>query len=175
MTGELSLTPEVTGLSRVSSTFLDRLVHAGMSGPAAAAKTDLLRACCARIDAAPTHALFVPGRVEILGKHTDYAGGRSLLCAIDRGICAAVRPLDGARVRICDARHPLSVEFRLDRELQPTIGQWTNYPMTVARRIARNFGDGPLSGAEIMRTRPRNSSALRTGVDGVVIAHHNPD
>ena len=32
-------------------------------------------------------AFFVPGRIEVLGKHTDYAGGNSLLCATaDRGI-----------------------------------------------------------------------------------------
>ena len=29
--------------------------------------------------------LFVPGRIEVLGKHTDYAGGRSLTCAAERG------------------------------------------------------------------------------------------
>ena len=29
---------------------------------------------------------FVPGRLEVLGKHTDYVGGRSLLAAVDRGI-----------------------------------------------------------------------------------------
>ena len=27
---------------------------------------------------------FVPGRLEVLGKHTDYVGGRSLLAAVDR-------------------------------------------------------------------------------------------
>lgn len=34
--------------------------------------------------------LFVPGRIEVLGKHTDYAGGRSLLAAVDRGFTVAV-------------------------------------------------------------------------------------
>jgi len=29
--------------------------------------------------------IFVPGRIEVLGKHTDYAGGRSLVCATERG------------------------------------------------------------------------------------------
>ncbi|MGH7448520.1 MAG: galactokinase family protein, partial [Longimicrobiales bacterium] len=40
---------------------------------------------------------FVPGRIEVLGKHTDYAGGRSLLAAVHRGfvVAAAPRP-DGA-------------------------------------------------------------------------------
>ena len=28
----------------------------------------------------------VPGRIELVGKHVDYAGGRSLTCAVDRAI-----------------------------------------------------------------------------------------
>ena len=32
-------------------------------------------------------AYFVPGRVEVMGKHTDYAGGRSLLAAISKAFC----------------------------------------------------------------------------------------
>ena len=37
---------------------------------------------------------FVPGRIELLGKHTDYAGGRSLLAAVDVGhtVSATARP-----------------------------------------------------------------------------------
>lgn len=38
----------------------------------------------------PPVRLFVPGRIEVLGKHTDYAGGRSLLAAVDRGFTVAV-------------------------------------------------------------------------------------
>ena len=37
---------------------------------------------------------FVPGRIEVLGKHTDYAGGRSLLAAVDRGITFTARRID---------------------------------------------------------------------------------
>ena len=29
--------------------------------------------------------MFIPGRIEVLGKHTDYCGGSSIVCAIDRG------------------------------------------------------------------------------------------
>ena len=32
--------------------------------------------------------LFVPGRIEVLGKHTDYAGGLTLTCAVERGFSA---------------------------------------------------------------------------------------
>jgi galactokinase len=50
--------------------------------------------CGAEADGA--HCFFVPGRIEVLGKHTDYAGGRSLLAAVDRGfvIAAVPRPDD---------------------------------------------------------------------------------
>ena len=37
--------------------------------------------------AASAVRFWVPGRIEFLGKHTDYAGGRSLLCTIERGFC----------------------------------------------------------------------------------------
>ena len=30
-----------------------------------------------------------PGRIEVFGRHTDYAGGRSLVCAIDNGFLFA--------------------------------------------------------------------------------------
>lgn len=94
-------------------------------------------------------AAFVPGRLEVLGKHTDYAGGRSLLAAVERGIAVAVTPREDTVVRIRDVGAvPAEVEFSLSPDLTPTIGEWSNYPMTVARRIARNF-PGPLCGAEI--------------------------
>ena len=38
------------------------------------------------------HAWWVPGRLEVLGKHTDYAGGRTLICAVPRGFAVAARP-----------------------------------------------------------------------------------
>ena len=31
----------------------------------------------------PRRTFFVPGRIEVLGKHTDYAGGRSLVMAVN--------------------------------------------------------------------------------------------
>ncbi len=94
-------------------------------------------------------AAFVPGRIEVLGKHTDYAGGRSVLAAVERGIAVAVTPREDAVVRVRDVGDiPGEVEFPISPDLTPAIGEWSNYPMTVARRIARNF-PGFLRGAEI--------------------------
>ncbi len=89
--------------------------------------------------AAPEHGYYVPGRVEFLGKHTDYAGGRSLLCAVERGIRLAAAPRIDGLVRCADARSGERVDFEIRTDLAPRPGHWSNYPLTVARRIARNF------------------------------------
>ena len=84
-------------------------------------------------------ALFVPGRIEVMGKHTDYAGGRSMVAAAGRGFCLVVSPRDDSRIVISDVGFEDAVEFELGPDLVPQIGHWSNYPMTVARRLARNF------------------------------------
>ena len=102
-------------------------------------------------------ALWVPGRIEVLGKHTDYGGGRSLLCSVERGICmvAGARPAHapstraGNTVRMLDANSGEIVELDLSSDVESKPGHWSNYPITVARRIAMNF-PGPLRGADIV-------------------------
>jgi len=84
-------------------------------------------------------AHFVPGRIEVLGKHTDYAGGRSVVAAAERGFCTVVWPRVDDQVTMTDAIRAETVNFRLHPELVPQSDHWSNYPMTVARRIARNF------------------------------------
>ena len=65
----------------------------GFSVSAAAAKAQLFARCAAALqaqDSAPLEnglAYFVPGRIEVLGKHTDYAGGSSLVADGDGTGC----------------------------------------------------------------------------------------
>jgi galactokinase len=92
---------------------------------------------------------FVPGRIEVLGRHTDYAGGRSIVCSIDRGFLFAAQPGAGRRIRLQeDSSEFKPVGFDLDPSLAPAVGEWANYPMTMARRLARNF-PGVLRGVDI--------------------------
>ena len=105
------------------------------------------------------HAFWVPGRIEVLGKHTDYGGGRSLLCAVERGICVVARAQvdqsfprlreSPTLVRVTDATSGDSCEFELRADIAPAPGHWSNYPITVARRIAMNFS-GQMRGADII-------------------------
>ena len=80
----------------------------------------------------------VPGRIEIFGKHTDYAGGRSLLAAVPRGFAVVARPRSDHRVRVIDARHgELAV---IDaRDTDRVWRGWTNYAAVTVRRLEHNF------------------------------------
>jgi galactokinase len=136
---------------------IDRLTARGLSLVEATRKVALF-AETARVVAAQagqagadgTGALrqwFVPGRIEVLGKHTDYAGGRSLLCAVERGFCVSAAPRADGLLQVTDVRNGVSAQFTLSVD-QPEETRWRNYPATVARRLARNFS-GELRGAHI--------------------------
>lgn len=93
-------------------------------------------------------AFFVPGRIEVLGKHTDYAGGKSVVCAVDRGFAIIALPLEGPKISLTNVAQGEDVTFDFHPDLIAKHGHWSNYPMTVARRVARNFGP-ELRGAKI--------------------------
>jgi galactokinase len=95
----------------------------------------------------PVWRWFVPGRIEVFGKHTDYAGGRSLVAAVPRGFAVAARPRPDDRVRVVDVRDAARAELDLTRPARHPRG-WASYVHVVARRLARNFPGAPL-GADI--------------------------
>jgi len=101
------------------------------------------------VSSANVHAFLVPGRIEVLGKHTDYAGGRSLVAAAGKGICIIAIARNDTTMRVVDAAYNEDITFELSPELTPTSGHWSNYPMTVARRVCRNF-PGNLRGCDIV-------------------------
>ncbi|HEY0929397.1 MAG TPA: galactokinase family protein [Gemmatimonas sp.] len=89
----------------------------------------------------------VPGRIEVLGKHVDYAGGRSLLCAVERALVVVARPRDDAMVVIRDARRRETVSMAIGHPQRGSI-PWSVYPRTTVSRLMRNFG-GAVRGADI--------------------------
>jgi len=116
-------------------------------------------------------AFFVPGRIEVLGKHTDYAGGSSMVAAAERGFCLVVWPRDDNRVTVTDATRGETIRFALDAELMPRCGHWSNYPMTVARRIARNF-TGPLRGGQVAFASDLPPAAGMSSSSAMIVAFY---
>jgi galactokinase len=126
----------------------DRLIQSGMTAEQANAKQLLLQKCFAALGTENVASVvYAPGRVEFLGKHTDYCGGRSLLCTVDRGLIVAATRGESNTIRITETSSGESVEFAGTTDLQPRDDHWSNYPMTVVRRLAQNFGE--LRGARI--------------------------
>src|SRR3954468_20975669 len=84
-------------------------------------------------DTAPISA-FAPGRVELLGNHTDYNEGLVLGAAIDRGLTVSGFARDDGEIII---RSSLLGEVKLSlAALKPQPdATWTNYPLGVAAEM----------------------------------------
>jgi galactokinase len=124
---------------------VSRLVASGMRHTAAEAASPLFGCAAAALEAAGVErgaevvGCWAPGRIEVLGKHTDYCGGSSLLAAAERGFAMIAAPRDDNVVRLIDAGRGESADFAMGESIESLDGHWSNYPRTVARRMTRNF------------------------------------
>ncbi|MCO5296621.1 MAG: hypothetical protein M9921_07175 [Fimbriimonadaceae bacterium] len=82
-------------------------------------------------------AWWVPGRVEILGKHTDYAGGRSLTCAAERGFALVFVTCQERTLTVHATDENETARFALFEEGAPQAG-WRLYASTLANRFAQD-------------------------------------
>jgi galactokinase len=116
----------------------------------------------------PLHAWWVPGRLEVFGKHTDYAGGRTLVCAVPRGFAVLARPrVDGA-VRVVDARRGQDVVLA-PAISAPAYTGWRHYVEVVAGRLARNF-PGAALGADIVIASDLPSASGMSSSSALLVA-----
>ena len=77
--------------------------------------------------AAPPVAARAPGRLEILGNHTDYNQGFVLSCAVEQDTRFALRPVEGKHCRVKDFRDGSVREFDLDDIDKAIPRDWANY------------------------------------------------
>ena len=99
---------------------------------------------CQVMSEAPEESAWrVPGRVEVLGKHTDYAGGSVLVGAVNRAITARAHRARGPQSSLTattDDGDPITLRAGVDPGLEP--GHWGLYLQTVLDRLTLNFGAG---------------------------------
>jgi len=125
----------------------DRFVQLGFGADDAASRAALVTSVSdgfrALTGTPPTWRWFVPGRLEVLGKHTDYAGGHVLAGAVPRGFAMVAGPRTDRRVRVVDVANRVQLELGIDDD-GPARSGWASYIQVTMRRLAANFPGAPL-------------------------------
>lgn len=80
-----------------------------------------------------------PGRINLIGEHTDYNGGFVFPGAIDKCIMAVIRPNGSDKVNLVSLDLGGSVSFGLNEEDAPGE-QWARYVFGVCREIIKRGG-----------------------------------
>jgi galactokinase len=153
-------------------TLAERLVEKGLEPAERAGKEALfakvLEAFGATPGGAAQYAWWVPGRIEIFGKHTDYAGGRTLVCPVPRGFAVVAAGRQDRIVAVTDAARGDSVTLSESGGAAPQTG-WRHYVEVVVRRMARNFPECSF-GADIVLASDLPPASGMSSSSALVIA-----
>lgn len=76
---------------------------------------------------------FAPGRVNLIGEHTDYNSGFVLPCALSFGTYLAIRKITEPVLRFSSANFEARAEIPVSREYVKQGDAWFNYPLGVIR------------------------------------------
>lgn len=129
------------------------------------AAQDAARALFAELtDRAPDGTWSAPGRVNLIGEHTDYNEGFVLPFAIPHRTVAAVGRRDDARIRVATTFSDETVEVGFEeldglfptlRQTQgpsgeePSVPEWAAYPLGVAWALRLAAPEGAFRGVDI--------------------------
>ncbi|MBB6731959.1 galactokinase [Cohnella zeiphila] len=81
---------------------------------------------------ADVRVFHAPGRVNLIGEHTDYNGGAVFPAALTFGTTLLIRPRSDRKLGLASTNFPLSREVSLEGLAFDEKDDWTNYPKGVA-------------------------------------------
>jgi galactokinase len=103
----------------------------------------------------PKTAVFAPGRINLIGEHTDYNGGFVMPCAIDLGIWVVGRIVDGESRLMSDSAGPGKPFDTTNTDRKPN--GWSKYPAGMAWALSDPFGPMPNIEATVVSNLPMGS------------------
>jgi galactokinase len=88
-------------------------------------------------DSAPRWIASAPGRVNLIGEHTDYNDGFVLPMAIDYRTAIAADVTNDRTVTLHSFTNGESAAFKIEKEMQPGVPVWANYVKGVIAGFVR--------------------------------------
>jgi galactokinase len=86
----------------------------------------------------PTHTVSAPGRLELLGNHTDYNQGLVLALAVDRYVCMASSPRKDGKIQLVSSAFPEKAEtFSASPLTKNPDAPWADYVKGVLDQLRR--------------------------------------
>ncbi len=95
----------------------------------------MIKEFSARFGGSPEHIFFCPGRVNLIGEHIDYNGGKVMPCAISLGTYMAVSKNKDRLLRFQSLDFPEKAALRLQESYTKAGKGWFNYPLGVINEI----------------------------------------
>ena len=91
---------------------------------------------------------FSPGRVNLIGEHTDYNGGYVFPCALNYGTYLLIRKIKGNTLKFSTINFNDDFEIELNGLFKNTGKKWINYPLGVINEFIKKGIN--LSGLEFL-------------------------
>ncbi len=94
--------------------------------------------------AAPTHRIHAPGRINLIGEHIDYAGGLVMPMTIQLGTTALMQPNGRSEIRVYSERFKEMAIIRPHQVSRGAQGHWSDYAWglllaTTHRSVGQGF------------------------------------
>ncbi|TSA26262.1 MAG: galactokinase [Bacteroidetes bacterium] len=91
---------------------------------------------------------FAPGRVNLIGEHTDYNGGFVLPCALQYGTYLLIRQTEEPVIRLVSENLPYQAKIPVSESFSRIGNEWINYPLGVLEQFRQR--DIAIEGMELL-------------------------
>lgn len=83
------------------------------------------------------HSFFSPGRVNLIGEHTDYNGGYVFPCALSFGTYFLLRHTDNNNISFCSLNFDFTATVEVEDLVEKRGEEWINYPIGIINEFIK--------------------------------------